>query len=232
MIKQLTIGCAAFALASGSQAFILDDLSLYSDSFSLSESNPGARHFASMPLFGGSRAFIADIPPTSDSEVIGLVGNDAIYATQLDLDAQVRIRVAYGAVAFGQTGDFLFLDSTNLDLTGLQFGRLQYQVADGTAEVLMTIYSNGASAVYHNIVGSPGSGTLELQPVSIDPLVNLAEVDGIEFQFTNYLGGNPGAPLASFMKFDDLELVGAVPEPASMLAVTAGLLALMRRKRR
>ena len=126
--------------------------------------------------------------------------------------------LAYGSLRTGGS-------DMNADLSGDDYIRLSFYSGAGpdkTFTMTVTIDSGGSTASNNLII--PSESTVILFPYSLISPINLSDVDGIKLFFNN------ASNTQQDFTFSFIDSV--VPEPATMLVVAAGAVAMLSRRRR
>lgn len=218
---------AGILIAVQARAMILDDFSVSSPTLIIHEGNPIDSQLQFGEFFGGSRGTWANTVDEGDANyLVGSGGSDfGLVDTSVSNGFKVASKIVYGAI--GKTGNsFQFSDDLNIDLSGLNEVLIPYE-ADGAFFVQVIIHSstNGDQI----FIGTGFAGT-DVMSMTLGP-ANYSDTDYIEVRIQNYLDGVPSVETPTIL-LDQIELVGAVPEPMTMTGLALGALLLKRRNKK
>ncbi|QYK54253.1 MAG: hypothetical protein KF824_04990 [Fimbriimonadaceae bacterium] len=213
--------------SSHAQALILDDFSSPSPTLVMNGLNTIDSHLEFGSFFGGSRGTWANLVETGDNNyLVGSFGSEFGFVDLANQNgSKVASKIVYGAT--GKVGNsFQFSDDLNIDLSGLNQILIPYQ-ADGAFFVQVIVHSstNGDQI----FIGTGFAGT-DVMAMSLSP-ADYSDTDYIEVRIQNYLDGVPNLETPTIL-LDEIELVGAVPEPMTLTGLALSALLLKRRIRK
>lgn len=231
-MKRTLILFAALGVVGSAHAVVIDDFTtgLFSASYGGNAYFTGGATVPNAigPLRYHSTKFNAN--PLFAQTFIEMLGDGKTYIeTGPGVDAEVTLAWAGGLTSgtgtFGggslNANQFTAIPANLSGLTGFQVG---YENADQNFDLVMGFIdsANNVFELSTPVTVTAGTGSVVIPFSSINLTnINLASVDGVVFR--------------AFMDHSQdvtITRLNAVPEPASMIALGAGLLALMRRNRR
>lgn len=213
----------------GAQALMLDDFSTGSSSLFINEATPINGSLSTGAYWGGSRGVGGRLvgPTNNDGYLITVAGGE-LFASRLanTPSTGLALKLAYGATA--RSGDsFDYGNDLNQDLSGMQFIRVSYE-SDNFFTFNVFLQSSTQGTIAYTGLGDPNETEMEIWFAGSPP--DLSDIDGIEVRMTNFVI-EPGATTNDVIFLDEIELVGAVPEPFSMVGLgLVGALALRRKR--
>jgi len=226
-------GIAFVSSSTFSHALILDDFSSATSTISLDGSNQIDSNLESVTNFTGSRGIFGILAEGASSTISTDTGELVLsnFEPGTAFSAQTNMSLYYGATSL-VGNSFGFSSGTNFNFIGTTKFRLKYS-STSSFLVRARFFSDAATPeVIYSLAATPGSGIFEFQTLVGDnpgtpdwANIDMLRIDIAGFPTPQFSG------IPDVLTIDDIELVGAVPEPVTVALLAVASAAILRRKR-
>lgn len=213
------------AVAASSQAILIDDFTTGSATTGFQDAIGSYSSLTpAVGALGGDRYLQMDITanPLQGAARARTQASFGVFSVSSEADVDTAITLGYGyASVAGPAGS----DPLNIDFSSNPLVKLVFRSNDITLPTTVKLITNGGASSFSrslNVSGGivPASPTTFTFDFTADA-ASLSDVDGIVLSFDT-------APDGDFAVTN----ISAVPEPASMAAITVGIAAMLRRRRK